>query len=425
MARHGIVFMLFSAAAVLHVNADEPWPRHTIDDASRGADGVRLGDVDLDGRLDIVTGWEEGGRIRICFRPPVDKVRQRWPSIEIGAVKSPEDAVFADVNRDGWPDVVSCCEGREQTIYFHLNPGRLRSRVRDPAQWKTSAIADSVGVTRWMFCEPLVGETLIIGSKQPNARIVQYQLQQDGSGTFRQLRESGWIMSLRGLDLDGDGDEDIVYSDRKGAHRGVGWLECVGNGAWHDHVIGGADAEVMFLHATGPAVRRSGSSGFGGPISGRPGPQIFCDTRNGYVLRLTPGKDLREPWLSDQIKHPDGIGGGKAVCAGDLDGDGDLDLACTCEHAAERIGVYWLENPGLSSGTRSGSESTVWSFHEISSNGQAQGIKFDRIELNDVDEDGDLDLITCEERDNLGVIWYENPVILDEGPPTGSNSFPR
>ena len=37
------------------------------------------------------------------------------------------------------------------------------------------------------------------------------------------------------------------------------------------------------------------------------------------------------------------------------------------------------------------------------------GVKFDRIELRDLDGDGDLDLITCEERDNLGVFWYENP----------------
>jgi hypothetical protein len=27
----------------------------------------------------------------------------------------------------------------------------------------------------------------------------------------------------------------------------------------------------------------------------------------------------------------------------------------------------------------------------------------------DLDGDGDLDVITCEEVDQLGVIWYENP----------------
>jgi len=37
------------------------------------------------------------------------------------------------------------------------------------------------------------------------------------------------------------------------------------------------------------------------------------------------------------------------------------------------------------------------------------GLKYDRIELIDIDADGDLDLFSCEERDQLGVFWYENP----------------
>ena len=38
-----------------------PWPMHIIDNTSRGADGVRLLDINNDKRLDIATGWEEGG----------------------------------------------------------------------------------------------------------------------------------------------------------------------------------------------------------------------------------------------------------------------------------------------------------------------------------------------------------------------------
>ena len=35
--------------------------------------------------------------------------------------------------------------------------------------------------------------------------------------------------------------------------------------------------------------------------------------------------------------------------------------------------------------------------------------KFARAEVIDLDGDGDLDVVTCEERESLGVIWYENP----------------
>jgi hypothetical protein len=54
-----------------------------------------------------------------------------------------------------------------------------------------------------------------------------------------------------------------------------------------------------------------------------------------------------------------------------------------------------------------------WTDHEISG---PLGSKFDRIELIDLDGDGDLDAMTTEENFGpeslgLGAIWYENPTI--------------
>ena len=48
----------------------------------------------------------------------------------------------------------------------------------------------------------------------------------------------------------------------------------------------------------------------------------------------------------------------------------------------------------------------AWTPHELSG---ADGVKHDLIALVDLDDDGDLDVITTEEVKNLGVIWYENP----------------
>ena len=59
------VFFLFSSFAL----ADEPWALHTIDNTSKGADGIRLEDVNGDGLLDIATGWEEGGVVRAYVHP--------------------------------------------------------------------------------------------------------------------------------------------------------------------------------------------------------------------------------------------------------------------------------------------------------------------------------------------------------------------
>ena len=97
---------------------------------------------------------------------------------------------------------------------------------------------------------------------------------------------------------------------------------------------------------------------------------------------------------------PDGCGSGKGVAVADINLDGALDVVFTCEHATDgKSGVRWLSY-------RNSVLDSVWQDHEISG---PEGVKFDRIELMDLDHDGDQDVITCEERDNLGVIWYENP----------------
>ena len=88
------------------------------------------------------------------------------------------------------------------------------------------------------------------------------------------------------------------------------------------------------------------------------------------------------------------------MASADVDLDGLNDLVFTCEHAEGKIGVGWL------AGTRE-TTSQLRTGHDIS--GTDHGIKFDLIRMLDLDGDGDLDLLTCEERDNLGVVWYENP----------------
>jgi hypothetical protein len=57
---------------------------------------------------------------------------------------------------------------------------------------------------------------------------------------------------------------------------------------------------------------------------------------------------------------------------------------------------------------RSSPTAPAWDPHEISG---LDGIKHDLVQLLDLDNDGDLDVITCEETKNLGVFWYENPAL--------------
>ncbi|MEM7316424.1 MAG: VCBS repeat-containing protein, partial [Planctomycetota bacterium] len=103
-----VIALLLFAGLCSNSFGERAWPCHTIDQSSVGADGVRLADVDQDGRTDVATGWEEGGQVRVCFQPSKSEIRNPWPSKIVGKVASPEDATFADVNRDGWLDLYVC-----------------------------------------------------------------------------------------------------------------------------------------------------------------------------------------------------------------------------------------------------------------------------------------------------------------------------
>ncbi len=379
-------------------SAAEAWPRHTIDNASHGADGVRLADVDGDRALDIVTPWEEGGRIRVCINPGPKKARQPWPSFRVGTVGAPEDAVFVDLDADGAVDVVSACEGRVRRMWVHWAPND-RSDYTNGSAWQTESFAASDIRKRWMFTLPLQvdaqhGVDLVASSKGDRAVIGWFQAPPDArdleAWSWHELYQAGWMMSLVATDMDGDGDTDVLASDRKGKNRGVLWLENPGPAqvqtkAWNSHRIGGDDREVMFLTAA--------------DLDGDKLQDVAVAVKGRGVMLLKRLDVSGRSWRSVEVPMPDWAGTGKAVAAGDVDLDGRLDLVVTCEHARGKSGVLWFRGVGKPF------DASGWRPRDLSGK---VGTKYDLVELIDLDGDGDLDALTCEESENLGVIWYEN-----------------
>jgi len=382
-----------------------PWRRHVIDEASRGADGVRLADVNGDGLADITTGWEEGGITRVYINPGPDKAGETWPAVTVGRTPAVEDAVFVDLDDDGAVDVVTCCEGKTRAVFVHWAPGG-KDKYLDAGEWKTEAVEDSVGKTQWMFCAPVQldgkhGPDLVLGSKGAGGAIGWYESPANprnaGDYKWHEISKAGWIMSLLCLDMDADGDMDVLTSDRKGALRGVRWLENPGvpTEAWTNHFVGARDWEVMFL-------RPDDFDGDGltdillAARQGRDKQRIFF-----YYRKDKTGLN----WVEKAIPFPAISGNAKGVAAGDIDGDGRRDVVFSCERAdGDKSGVMWIRNEG----------DNEWSGREIAG---GAGIKFDRIELLDLDGDGDSDVLACEERGKntkgkkggMGVFWYENP----------------
>jgi len=374
------------------------WARHTIDDASSGADGVKWGDLNGDGRLDVVTGWEEGGVVRVCLNPGRERIAEPWPSVVVGRVKNVEEAIFADLDGDGRPEVVSGTEGNTKTVYRHRFIGNDAADLLDPAQWRTDPFPTTAGLQMWMQAAAVDldgrnGCDLLLGSKGKGAAIgwLESPESPDGLAAWRyhSLRPAGWIMSLTPYDIDLDDDLDVVFSDREGKSRGIAWLENPGStanrrgAAWREHSIGALGRNVMFVD-----IGDINGDGLADVVAAvKPRDIVVCIQRpqrkwDEYVITLD-GKNL---------------GDAKAAKLADLDGDGWMDVVFTCEHAdGSREGIVWLRRQA----------DGPWLQQTL---GGPEGLKFDLIQVLDLDDDGDLDVLTCEERDQLGVVWYENPL---------------
>lgn len=385
-----------------------PWKHHVIDDSSEGADGVRLKDVNGDQLPDIATGWEEGGEIHICLHPGKEAVRQKWPKVVVGNVKAPEDAVFADLDQDGMVDVISCCEGKTKAIFIHWAPGQ-QAQYQSDSEWETMKVPGSDQQQRWMFSLPMQidgknGVDLVAGGKGEGAEIGWWEIppnaREVGKWRWHALGPVGWLMSLHQLDLDQDGDQDIVLSDRRGPLRGCRWLENpgaeqVGKLNWTSHFLGGTNAEVMFME---PA-----------DLNGDDQIDFVAATKDQGIMTLISDSNTKMNWKETFLGMPEETGSAKAVQALKTSLKGAFSLIVSCEHAKGKQGLFGWELTLDQAG-----KPITGSPFKIS--GKDSGIKYDRIELIDLDQDGDLDVLTCEERDNLGVLWYENPRLPDKMP---------
>ncbi len=379
-----------------------PWTRHVVDDSSQGADGVKLADINGDGLVDIATGWEEGGVTRVYINPGAKKSKSKWPKITVGETPSVEDATFVDFDQDGHLDVISCCEGATKQIFVHWAPSESGALL-DANKWQQEVLTTRQdNAQQWMFAWPMQvdgrhGVDLVAGSKGDLALLGWFEAPANGrdlsSCQWHSISAAGWIMSIWKRDMDGDQDLDLVITDRTGRLRGCRWLENPGPGpdqrlAWENHAMCDGSEEVLSMDLA--------------DLDGDHLEDAVVAVKDMAILFLKRLDESGQRWETHRISADYDAGNTRAVAVADINSDQNLDLAVTTWNARGKHGVFWLEF-----------EQTEqrWVAHQIS--GKAEGIKYDRIEMLDLDDDGDLDLLTCEEREGgvgLGVIWYENPL---------------
>jgi hypothetical protein len=381
-----------------------PWKLNVIDDSSSGADGVKLADVNNDGLMDITTGWEEGRITRVYLHPGYEHAKQRWPAVTVGQTPDVEDAVFVDLDNDGAVDVVSSCEGSTRKLLVNWAPPDPGDYL-NPDKWHTEVIPQSDGLIRWYFTaamqvDGINGIDLVAGSNETNGHVGWFEAPANPRSLadfrYHKISDARWIMSLVTYDMDADGDLDVLVTDREDpAVQGCRWLENPGPGPslylpWTNHFIANTEQATLFLKIAD--LDQDGLDDV--VVAASPGAL--------YFRRLDPNGLL---WQQHEIALPANTGKPKGIAVGDIDKDGRRDIVITCKEADGKYGAVWLSYAN-------NVNDPTWIPHDIS--GDELGIKYDRIELLDLDGDGDLDVLTSEEDEypgstGLGVIWYENP----------------
>ncbi|QDT66790.1 FG-GAP repeat domain-containing protein [Calycomorphotria hydatis] len=384
-------FQLFATITFLSLTGMSPssaqeWQLHSIDNVGKGADGVRFTDVNHDGLLDIACGWEEAHETRAYLHPGANHVRKPWPKVVVGKSGRVEDAVFCDLDGDGAFDVISASEDKKILIHWAPEPS---DDFLNPSAWETSVIPSSVGIHNWMITVPLQidgkhGPDLLAAGKgnqvvwfesPPDARILS-------DWKMHVISEKGgWTMGLTAVDMDADGDLDALMSIRT-MNPGVRWLENPGPKSdqtkpWLVHEIGPSDTAMGFVSVA--------------DLDQDEILDVVSPAMSEKKLFIYRGMDHSATlWETIEVQLPKDRN--KGIAIGDVNNDEKTDLVVSQEFAE----IYILQHDGdIKNGN--------WDLQKIASGG-----KFDDITLYDVDNDGDLDVFTTDERGRQ-VIWCENP----------------
>jgi len=229
---------------------DLPWPLHRIDQELHGVHGLWTGDVNRDGRPDLLANSFAGPRFESSlawFPSPIGRSPERRMVTEGAATGRPHYLDFADMNGDGRGDVLLGASA-EGTFTWWEQPGN------SSGQWQRHLIALEPGATHPRAAD-LNGDGRldVVGSTGHGVGVFWYESPLWTKHVIdAELRD---VHAFDVADLDGDGDLDAVGCSF--SEKIVRWWENLGGGRFTPHDIDtpnvqeGYDLKVVDLNRDG------------------------------------------------------------------------------------------------------------------------------------------------------------------------------
>ncbi len=300
----------------------EKWEMHVLGDNALTDKGGTAFDVDGDGKIDQVSGGS-------WYRNPGNN-KDVWERFENGAIYA-YDNMHGDFNQDGVNELISVSPQDGSYLYFiGPNPEKKWKKIKlgdgVPGGIVPNGVGDLDGdgdndiVRSDIWYDNLNGD----GSKWSVHRTIGYI---ESQGAF--ARSSRVYV----IDMDGDGDVDLVQSESNNEDGRVIWHENKdGKGLnWYTHPV--ASELEQDMHSL--CVADFDNDGDLDILSGG-GPMTSNLYKRTYIFENMEGEG--EKWEDHEVLF-------KMECtdavAADVDGDGDIDV---CGKTWKDDTVYYLRN---------------------------------------------------------------------------------
>ena len=376
---------------------------HLIMDGYAYPYGIWAADLDKDGDLDLTSADYTPANDLYWFENDGSGTFTRR-FIQKDDPERLERHMVADVNLDTHPDVVIV-----KNLYGHLlwfqNPGKTENRELWKRHVITTRLAGAysvavsdldadgdldVAASSWRMGNQFAWfenpGTLCSG---PPTQLCY----DEGQEWTKHLIDANVAETrcIRVADVDGDGDEDLM-----GTAAGDGlvlWYENSGDPVsrpWKRHLI---DDPARPMHGNPVDMDRDGDPDL--VLALGMGATSDPQDRSGVVWYENDGSPGDGRWPRHTILES--LPAAFEAVAGDLDGDGDPDVAATAWGPAGQ--VVWLQNPG--------DPRTRWSSHSL----KTSWPRANMVILADLDGDGDLDVAAVAEIGSNEFRWWRN-----EGP---------